>query len=99
MVDDMDIGLDWISCEFYKFTWAFMKKDLLNVYHGSLHKLYLGAIINQGMIIFTPKVWDHGIITNWKPITMIKISHKIITNALALHIKYIVPNIILFKHA
>lgn len=58
--------------------------NLHKVYLESMHTGSLGGIINSGNIKFIPNPGDPKIITNWRLITLLNFSYKIIDKDLAL---------------
>ena len=94
MANDKTPGLDGFPCEFYKTFWDMIGPDLLHVYQEAMHTGSLGALINKGNIKFIPKPSDQKIITNWRPITLLNVSYKIIAKALALKLHPLLPLIV-----
>lgn len=94
MVDDKAPSLHGFSYKFYKATRDFVGSYLLQVYKEALRNNFLGARINEGFNKFMPKTRDPKLITNWRPITLLNTSYKIMAKALALCIKHILSKII-----
>lgn len=65
--------------------------NLHKVYLESMHIGSLGRIIKRGNIKFIPKPRDPKIITNWRLITLLNVSYKIIAKALDLRIHHLLP--------
>ena len=63
-------------------------------YLEAYHSKSLGAIINKGNIKFIPKAGDPENIYNWRPITLLNVSYKIIAKALSLKSKNMLPIIV-----
>lgn len=63
--------------------------ELFRVYKEALASRYLGSIINRGNICFIPKEGDLELITNWRHITLLNVSYKIIAKALDLKLRII----------
>jgi len=68
--------------------------DLLHVYQEAMLTGSLGDLINKGNIKFIPKPGDPEIITNWRPITLLNVTYKIIPKALALKLRPLLPLIV-----
>ncbi len=50
--------------------------------------------INKGMITFIPKSGDHSKLGNWRPITLLGSTYKIVAKMLAMKIQTSLPLII-----
>lgn len=86
MANDKALGCDGFSCEFYKHLWEHIGPNLHKVYLEAYHTKSLEAIINKGNIKFIPKTRDIEDIYNWKTITLLNMSYKIIAKAISLKI-------------
>jgi len=65
-----------------------MHPYVLNVYKEALNYGSLGSFINKGNVKFIPKLGDPEVVTNWKAITLLNMSYKIIAKvALALKLR------------
>jgi hypothetical protein len=71
-------------------TFSFYKR-------GVVYKICSRSLININFIKFIPKVSDLESITNWRLITLLNVSCKVIVKYLALQIHYILPQIIRLK--
>lgn len=87
MADEKASGIDGFPCEFYKACWSFIGLDLHHVYLEALRTGSLGDIINCGNVKLIPKEGDPKCITNWRPITLLNVSYKLIAKALALKLR------------
>ena len=76
-------GLDGFSAEFYKINKSWIFSELLGVYEEAFKKGSLGGSINKGVIKLFPKVGDKSLVKNWRPITLLNISYKILAKMLA----------------
>ena len=94
MADEKSLGHDGFPYEFYKHLWEHIGPDLHKVYLEAFQAKSLGAIINKGNIKFILKVGDPKDICNWRPITLLNVSYKIIAKALALKIGHMLPSIV-----
>ena len=94
MVNDKAPSCDGFPCEFYK---AFREKINLHLHKVYLEAYYsysLGSIINKENITFIPKAGNPKDICNWRPITLLNVSYKIISKALSIKIRHLLPQII-----
>ena len=94
MTNDKSPGCDGFPCEFYKHLWEYVGPDLHKVYLEAYHTKSLGAIINKGNIKFIPKARDSEDICNWRPITLLNVSYKIIAKEISLKIFHLLPLIV-----
>jgi hypothetical protein len=94
MANDKAPGCDGFPCEFYKAFWDDIGPDLHKVYLEAFAARSLGTLINKGNIKFIPKSGDPEEITNWRPITLLNVSYKIIAKALSLKVRHLLPQII-----
>ena len=86
MGDDKAPGCEGFPCEFYKSLQEGIGPDQHQVYHEAYNIHSLGSIINKGDIKFIPKVDNPEDIYNWRPVTLLNVSYKIIAKALSLKI-------------
>jgi hypothetical protein len=87
-------GPDHIPVEFYQKSWKSIKLDLfdmLNEFWG--HKLDLGRL-NYGIITMIPKMKEANKIQHYRPICLLNVSFKIITNILMLRFEGCMSRII-----
>lgn len=94
MAGDKAPGIDGFPCKFYKALWDYVGPNLHHVYLEAFHASSLGELINKGNIKFIPKSGDLEDICNWRPITLLNVSYKIIAKALALKIHHLLPQIV-----
>lgn len=95
MKNDKSPGPDGFSVEFYKMFW----KDLGIFYHRSiLHAIRRGSLSitqKQGIISILPKGdKPREYLKNWRPISLLNISYKVLSAAIASRIKTVLPKII-----
>jgi len=64
------------------------------VYKEAMLISSLDQLINKGNIKFIPNKRDPKIIINWRSITMLNVTYKIISKALSLKLKPLLPLII-----
>ena len=95
MTDDKSLKCDGFPYEFYKHLWEHIAPNLHKFYLEAYHSKRLGAIINKGNVKFIPKASDlEDIYINWRPITLLNVSYKVIAKALALKIQHLFPLIV-----
>ena len=94
MVDDKAPSCDGFPCEFYKAFWEEIGTNLHKVYLEDYNSYSLGSIINKGNIKFIPKASDPEDICNWRLVTLLNVSYKIIAKDLSLKIHHLIPQII-----
>lgn len=87
-------GSDGLTTKFYKECKEWIGKDLLRVYQEAIAKGSLGKEINRGLIKLIPKKGDKTQIKNWRPITLLNVSYKIMGKVLAKRLEPILPKII-----
>jgi hypothetical protein len=84
--NDKAPGSDGFLIEFYKANISWICKDLHDVYTEAISKGTLGPKINKGIIKLLPKDGDKALIKNWRPITLLNVSYKILAKILALRL-------------
>ena len=94
MTDGKSPGCDGFPYKFYKYLWEHIGPDLQKNYLEAYHSKSLGAIINKGNIKFIPKVGDPEDICNWRPITLLNVSYKIIAKAISFKIWHLLSLIV-----
>ena len=94
MADDKSSRCDGFPYEFYKYLCEHIGPNLHKVYLEAYHSKRLGTIINKGNIKFIPKAMDLEDIFNWKPITLMNVSYKIIAKAFSFKIWHLLPLIV-----
>lgn len=87
-------GCDGFPCEFYKALWPYVGSHLHKLYLESFHSQSLGKLINKGNIKFIPKCRDPKDIYNWRSVTLLNVSYKIIAKVLTLKIQLLLPHIV-----
>lgn len=87
MADGKALRLDGFPCDFYIACQDFLSSYLHKVYVEEVQVGSLRTLINKGNINFILKQGDPELIMNSRLITLLKISYKIILNALALQLR------------
>ena len=86
LANDKALGPHGIPIEFYKHNIGWIGLELLELYENAYHLVSLGADINEGVIKLLPKRGDKSEVKNWRPMTLLNLSYKIIAKILARHI-------------
>ncbi|XP_059064486.1 uncharacterized protein LOC131856648 [Cryptomeria japonica] len=92
--NDKAPGPDGFPVEFYKANLNWISKDLLDLYNEAISKGSLGPDINKGTIKLLPKEGNKALIKNWRPITLLNVSYKVLAKVLALRLVDILPKFI-----
>ncbi|XP_059067540.1 uncharacterized protein LOC131858343 [Cryptomeria japonica] len=92
--DDKAPGPDGFSVEFYKANISWISKDLLDIYNEAMRVGTLSSKINRGIIMLLPKDGDKTLIRNWRPITLLNVSYKILAKILAIRLVHILTKIV-----
>ena len=88
---DKVLGPDGLSVEFYKANLSWISKDLFDFYNETISVGSLSPEINRGIIKLLPNKGDKTLIKNWRPISLLNISYKILVKVLALRFIHILP--------
>lgn len=92
--NDKATGPDGLPVEFYKANEEWICQDLHELYTKAYENVSLGELINKGIIKLLPKEGDKSLIKNWRPITLLNVSYKILAKVLALRIENVLPKFI-----
>ncbi|GFR76271.1 reverse transcriptase [Elysia marginata] len=89
-------GPDGIPVEFYKMFWPDVKEKFMEAFRYSQEVSTLSPSQRQGTItlIHKGKELSRNLLTNWRPICLTNADYKIISKALALRMKKVLPSII-----
>lgn len=85
---------DGLPVEFYKANISWICKDLHDIYVEAIANGSLGPKINSDIIKLLPKDGDKALIKNWRPITLLNVSYKILAKILALRLAHILPKFV-----
>ena len=95
MKNDKSPGPDGYTSEFYKFFWKDLKYFLLRSYNEGIKKGELSITQTQGIISIIPKGnKTRELLKNWRPISLLNISYKILSASIATRMKEILDKII-----
>ena len=87
-------GLDGIPADFYKCFAELLAPDLLDMYLFSLEKGILPISSRRAVISLLPKSGDLGLITNWRPVSILCSDMKIFTRIIMNRLKPFLNDII-----
>ena len=83
-----------LPIEFYKVNIDWINKDLYELYNEALDIGSLSHDINKGILKLLSKEGDKYLIKNWRPITLLNVSYKILVKVLAIRLIHILPKLI-----
>ncbi|KAK3567954.1 hypothetical protein QTP86_027414, partial [Hemibagrus guttatus] len=87
-------GIDGLPVEFYKFFWKELGEDLLEVLEKSFRERCLPLSSLRAVITLLPKKGDLQDIKNWRPVSLLCTDYKVMSKALANHLRDIVDSVI-----
>ena len=95
MNNDKSPGPDGFTVEFYKFFFADIGYFLVRSFNESFLRGELSVTQYQGVITCIPKEGKpKQFIKNWRPISLLNVSYKILSSCIASRIKTVLPEII-----
>jgi exonuclease III len=92
-------GPDGIILEFYKIYWDLICKDYMNMLRQSFQAGRLHPGMTQGFIFLLHKGGERLKLTNWRPITLLNISYKVLAKALQLRLQPVLMEVISFDQS
>ena len=88
-------GLDGFPAEFYKMFWKELQIFILRAVNESYQKGILPLSFCQTVISCLPKGnKPRDDLRNWRPNSLTSVSYKMITSAIASHLKKVLPDLI-----
>ena len=87
---DKSLGYDGLPMEFFLTFQDFIKDDILHMFKEDVYKGKLSPTMNRGLIQIIPKEGNPKDIQNWRPITLLIVSYKLLAKFLASHLKWII---------
>ncbi|KAL3681560.1 hypothetical protein R1sor_024516 [Riccia sorocarpa] len=87
-------GLDGVIIKILRIGWEFMKEDCFLMVQGFWDKKKLIGKDSRGVIKLIPKNERKHLLTNWRPITLLTTTYKIIAKIIAVRLKGMLPDII-----
>ncbi|GBG80678.1 hypothetical protein CBR_g31137 [Chara braunii] len=87
-------GRDGLTVEFYRNCWDAVGPPLVEVYNKVLIEENLGELMTFGVISVLFKKGDKASIRNYRPISVLNVSYKLLAKALALRLGKILPKLV-----
>ncbi|GBG75454.1 hypothetical protein CBR_g20085 [Chara braunii] len=87
-------GEDGLPLEFYKACWSMLVEDLVAVYNEIPEGGKLGKSIAKGIITLLYKKGDRSEIRNWRPISLLNLSYKVLAKMLANRLAIHLPGLV-----
>ncbi len=87
-------GWDGVSYKCIQKLWEFLKIPMLNMANESFHSGMLPDTLRTGLIKLIPKGKDSKRVEDWRPITLLPTSYKIISGVVATRLEKTLPHII-----
>ncbi|GBG72292.1 hypothetical protein CBR_g11220 [Chara braunii] len=87
-------GVDGLTVEFYQKNWSCFGQALVDVYNGVLTGGKLGKRMTHGVIAMLFKSGDKSVIKNWRPISLLNVSYKILAKSLARRLARYLPDLV-----
>lgn len=91
---DKSPGMDGLTPEVLRACWHFMGKDLLAMILKFWETGTLAYSVKDGLIKLIPKKADKRHLKDWRPLTMLTTTYKLIAKLLALRLRVVIPFII-----
>jgi len=87
-------GWDGVSYKMLKTLWRFLQVPLLNMANECFHEGLLTSTFRTGIIKLIPKGKDNKRVEDWRPITLLTTSYKLISGVVASRLEKALPQII-----
>ncbi|KAL3679689.1 hypothetical protein R1sor_022645 [Riccia sorocarpa] len=87
-------GIDGVMVEILRLGWEFMREDCFMMVHCVWDKKKLIGKDGKGVIKLIPKNDRRHLLQNWRPITLLTMTYKIIAKVIATLLKEMLPGII-----
>ena len=95
MQNNKSPGNDGLTKEFFVTFWEDIKDDFLNSCRTAKRKKELSTSQRQAVIkLIEKKEKNKRFTKNWRPISLLNVDYKIISEALASRLKKVLPNLI-----
>lgn len=94
MANGRSPGPDGILTEFYAKFWHIIGDDFTSMIREAIAQGTLPMGMNQGLVVLLPKEGDREFITNWRPITLLNSSYKILAKVLQIRLQRLLPEVI-----
>ncbi|GBG71943.1 hypothetical protein CBR_g10880 [Chara braunii] len=87
-------GVDGLTVKFYVANWAAFGPALVDIYNEVLVGGKLGKGMTHGVISVLFKKGDKAEVRNWRPISLLNVSYKILAKALARRLSRFLPELV-----
>lgn len=87
-------GPDGLTAEVFRSCWDFIKEDFMELICEFWLSGVLPEMIKEGLIRLIPKKADKKLLKNWRPLTMLNTTYKILAKLLANRLKKVLPTLI-----
>ncbi|KAL3684173.1 hypothetical protein R1sor_002195 [Riccia sorocarpa] len=87
-------GINGVIIEILRIGWEFMREDCFQMVQGFWDKKKLKGKDNKEVIKLIPKNDRKHLLQNWRPITLLTTTYKIIAKILAVRLKEMLPGLI-----
>jgi len=87
-------GWDGVSYKFLKSFWEFIKLPLTKMANEGFEQGFLSPTLRTGLIKIIPKGKNNTKVSDWRPITLLTTSYKLISGVVAGRLEKALPTII-----
>jgi len=87
-------GPDGFTNEFLKASWGIIKEDFYNICHAFQNNSCCVQSINSSYITLIPKIPNPKLVSDFRPISLLNTSKKLITKLLALRLQWMIKKLI-----
>ena len=88
MENNKSPGTDGFTCEFYKFFWKDIEKDVVNSFNYAYENGEMSVDQKRGLISLIPKKDKNRLLLkNWRPVALLNTDYKILAKVLANRLK------------
>lgn len=87
-------GPDGFTIVFYKTCWEVIKEDLMQVFKDFYEKSFLDKGSNATYISLMPKREGTDQLSDFRPVSLVGSTYKILSKCLALRLKAVLPGIV-----
>ena len=86
-------GYDGFTVEFYYFCWPVISKYVLASFNESFKSGHLSVSQRRGIITLLHKKNEPELLKNWRPISLLCVDYKLLTQVLAERLKNVIPHV------
>ncbi|KAL3675490.1 hypothetical protein R1sor_025438 [Riccia sorocarpa] len=87
-------GFDGLTVDVVKVCWDFVGDDCVNMVHTIWAKKRVLRSDCQSLIKLLPKSGEKKMLNNWRPISLMNLSYKIISKILAVRVRSVLPQLV-----